>query len=95
MTGLAAFLHSPAGWVGVAFGCLLLALAFEAWELSVAPRLIPRAEIDRLVAQTLARYGDPESAAFREERHYWHRCDIFECGKWRRVRREIRRRLQA
>ena len=38
---------------------------------------------------------DPEGAAMHEQANHWYSCDPFEQGKWRRVRRAIRRRLQG
>ena len=89
-----------AWWLATAFVAawlvsFLAGVAVLAWDGLIAPRLIPRAKIRRLAAQTIARCDDPEEAARIEERHYRHRCDGFEHGKWRRVRREIQRRLAA
>lgn len=73
---------------------VILAAGAEIWAGAIRPRLVPSPEIDRLADEMLARYpDDPEQAAFREEEHYWYRCDSFEQWKWHRVRRAVRRRL--
>lgn len=60
----------------------------------ILPRLIPRAEIERLADEVMARHPDaPEEAAFVEEHAAWYRSESNEQGKWRRVRKAIRRRL--
>jgi len=66
------------------------AVLWHAYEFSIRPCLIPKEEIDRLVMQVLAK-PDPDAAAFIEEYAAWHRSDTFEQGRWRRVRRELRR----
>lgn len=59
----------------------------------VLSRLIPRAEIQRLADEIAARHPiDPEGAAFTEEHAAWFRSRAVEQGKWRRVRKELRRR---
>jgi len=68
------------------------AFLWHTYAFSIRPRLIPQAEIDRLVADMLTK-PDPEQAAFAEEHAAWCRSDTFEQGKWRRVRRELRKRL--
>jgi hypothetical protein len=87
----------PGGWllIALAFTPVFFALGLEVWEALIRPHLLPAADIDRLVAETMRRHpDDPERAAFREEAHHWRRSESFERGKWRRVRREIRRRVR-
>jgi hypothetical protein len=68
-------------------------ILFECWQLFVRPALIPRGEIDRLATTMLAEHGDAaERMAFAEEDRAWRYSDTFEQGKWRRVRRAMRRR---
>jgi hypothetical protein len=62
----------------------------------ILPRFIPRIEIDRLADSIMRRYPtNPEKAALREEHAAWYRSDGFEQGKWRRVRKAIRARLDS
>lgn len=84
------------GWllIALAVSPIVLGLGGPAWQGLIRPRLIPQGEIDQLADETMADYpDDPEGAAFREEEYHWHRSEEFEQGKWRRVRREIQRRL--
>jgi hypothetical protein len=68
-------------------------ILWELWSMFVRPALVPRAEIDRLAAAMLAQHGDAaERMAFVEEDRAWRYSDTFEQGKWRRVRRAMRRR---
>lgn len=82
-------------WTGILLwaACLSPILGVFLWhvyEFNVRPWRIPSAEIDRLVQAMLAK-DDPEYAAFIEEQAAWFRSDTFEQGKWRRVRRKLRR----
>lgn len=84
------------GWV--LFGLALSPIAFgfgcPIWQGLIRPRFIPQREIDELANEVMANHADdPEAAAFREEHHHWYRSDEFEQGRWRRVRKEIQRRL--
>ena len=85
-------------WGGVTL-CLFPiwgALLWELWEGSIRPRFITDAEVDALSTSMLARYGDrAEKIAFMEEDRAWRYSESFEQGKWRRVRRELRRRRQT
>lgn len=69
------------------------ALGFQLYRFCYLPLRIPRAEIQRL-ADEIARDhpDDPDLAAFREEETAWYRGETVEQGKWRRVRRALRRR---
>lgn len=82
--------------VGLALSPLVLGLASAMVEGSILPRFIPRAEIDRLADDIMRRYpDDPEEVAYNEEYASWHRSEMYDQGKWHRVRKEIQRRLIA
>src|ERR1041384_1972434 len=62
------------------------------WSNVLLPLRIPRAEIERLAAELIARYGDEaEEVAFGEEYHAWRHSDGLGRGRWRRVRGGIER----
>lgn len=90
-------------WIGLKWSAIMIALApivvgigWGIVEGSVLPRLISRDEIERLAEDIIGRYpADPEEAAFIEEHAAWFRSESYEQGKWRRVRKTIRRRLIA
>jgi hypothetical protein len=87
-----------ANWVTIALALAPMALGLCAGvvERFLLPLLIPRAEIERLAEDVMRRSpDDPEGAAFCEEQAAWFRSEGREQGKWRRVRREIRRRLAS
>ena len=66
------------------------ALLWVLWQGSIRPRLMPRGEIDFRAREMLARYGPrAEEAALAEEERAWRESQIFERGKWRRVRMRI------
>ena len=68
------------------------ALLWVLWQGSIRPRLIPRAEIDALAAELLARHGPrAEEVTSAEEEQAWRNSRPFERGKWRRVRKRIER----
>jgi hypothetical protein len=63
------------------------------WDLRIRPLFIPRAEINALADTLIERHGpEAERVAYGEESHAWYYCDVYEQGKWRRVRRELWRR---
>lgn len=62
-------------------------------EGAVRPYLIPRAEIEGLADEMMC-HPDPERAAYDRERTAAHRGDSFEQGKWRRVRKRVRGRVE-
>jgi hypothetical protein len=90
-------LHDIIFWIAVGGITLPVwgAILWEIWEGEVRPRLIPSAEIDRLSAEMIAKYGhEAEEQAAAEEQTASYECDSTERGKWRRVRlrlREMRR----
>ena len=68
-------------------------LLWVLWQGSIRPRLIPRAEIDALAAELLARHGPrAEEVASAEEEQAWRNSRPFEQGKWWRVRKRIEER---
>ena len=76
--------------IGAATSPIWGALLWILWQGTIRPRLIPRAEIESLAADLLARYGPrAEEAAFAEEDRAWRESQTFERGKWRRVHRRI------
>jgi hypothetical protein len=79
--------------ISLALSPIILGIGWGIVEHDVLPRLIPRAEIQRLADEIAARHPhDPEGAAFTEEHAAWFRSHAVEQGKWRRVRKELRRR---
>ncbi len=76
--------------VGVATAPIWGAFLWHAYEFRVRPLFIRHEEIEGLVAGMLER-DNPEEAAFTEEQAAWYRSDTFEQGKWRRVRKALRR----
>lgn len=86
------------GSFGLAAGILLLSppwLAFL-WHLvtfRIRPLLIPARDIRAMADALVLKHGDlAEEMAFIEEDAAWRRSDVFLQGRWRRVRRELRRR---
>jgi hypothetical protein len=76
--------------IGAATSPIWGMLLWILWQGFIRPRLIPRAEIDALAAELLARHGHrAEEAAFAEEELAWRHSRPFEQGKWRRVRKRI------
>ena len=68
-------------------------ILWELWSMFVRPALVPRAEIDRLASAMLAEHGDAaEPMAFVEEDRAWRYSESYQQGKWRRVRKALRRR---
>lgn len=77
----------------LALSPIVIGIGWGIVEHDVLPRLIRRAEIQRLADEIAARHPhDPEGAAFTEEHAAWVRSRAVEQGKWRRVRKELRRR---
>jgi hypothetical protein len=79
--------------MALALSPIILGIGWGIVEHDILPRLIPRAEIIRLADEIAVRHpDDPEGAAFMEEHAAWFRSRAVKQGKWRRVRRELRRR---
>lgn len=66
-----------------------------AWTHAIKPRLIPAAEIDRVADGIIAGYPDPEDEAFARHERAWYRSDGAGQTYWYRVRKAVRRRLEA
>jgi hypothetical protein len=64
---------------------------YAAYDHQVRPLFIPKAEIERLARELIAKYPDnPEQAAFNEEYSAWRNSNGFDQGKWKRVRQIIK-----
>lgn len=71
-------------------------VVWHAWDFRLRPLFIPRAEINAIVDEFIAKHGpDAEEKAYAEEDRAWRYSNTFEQGKWRRVRRELWRRYDA
>ncbi len=71
-------------------------LLWSVWQGSVRPRLIPRREIAAKVEEVYAQHGERAfDIVCMEEHRAWYDSDIFEQGRWARVRSEIMRRERA
>jgi hypothetical protein len=69
-------------------------IAFELFALYVAPYFIPRGAIDLIIEDLIADHGDKAlDVAIAREDWAQQDTDTFERGKWRRVRRELEKRL--
>lgn len=84
------------GRIGSVLGVCIVAIIWRIVDLQILPLTIPRAEIKRLAALMIAQHGSEaeEMAVIKEDRARW-RSHTDEQGKWRRVRRELRRRKLA
>lgn len=74
---------------------LIAAVAlFELYAYFVAPYLLPQEAIDLIIEDLILQHGDKalDTAIARED---WAQqdTDTFEQGKWRRIRRELQKRL--
>lgn len=92
------FLLTLIGWalVILAISPIVGAIGWEVWHGFIRPRLIPRAEIEAIATELVARYGDQaEEIAFINEDRAWRYSDSFEQGKWKRVRFFLNRRATS
>lgn len=81
--------------IGICTAPIWGTLLCELWEGVIRPRLMPQEEVRRLADQCLRQHGlRAEEIAFIEEDRAWRYGESFEQGKWRRVRRELRRRRE-
>ena len=75
-------------------GLVVAVALFELYAYLVAPYLLPQDVIDLIVEDLILQHGDKalDAAIVRED---WAKqdTDTFEQGKWRRVRRELEKRL--
>jgi hypothetical protein len=73
-----------------------LGLLWLLWEELILPRMVPRARIEQLAEEALARHGEVAAdVLWLQEDHARRYSHSFEAGLLRRVQREIRRRLRA
>jgi len=87
-------------WLLIAFfgGQALIFIGLVLWMIwtdAIRPRLIPSADIDRMAADIIASYPDPELEAFARHERAWYRSDGAEQTYWYRVRKAVRRRLEG
>jgi hypothetical protein len=83
------------GWTLVALALFPIwgALVWEIWEGLLLPRMIPRVQIGLLADEMTQRYRcRAREMACIHERRAWCDGDMFERGRWRRVRKEIENR---
>lgn len=77
------------------FLLLIAAVAlFELYAYFVAPYLLPQETIDLIIEDLILQYGcEALDAAIAREDWAQQDTDTFEQGKWRRIRRELEKRL--
>lgn len=69
---------------------------WHALDFRLRPLFIPKSEINAVVDELIAKYGPhAEEMAYVEEDRAWRYSDLYEQGKWRRVRRELWRRYKT
>ncbi len=72
-----------------------IAFVWVMWENSVLPALIPKSEIILQANELIDVYGDrAEEVAANREYEAWHRSELTDQGRWKRVRCEIKRQQQ-
>lgn len=82
--------------IGICTAPICGTLLWHLNDLFIRPLLIPRLEIERLAEKMMHRNPiDPEEAAFIEEDAAWYRSETYEQGKWRRVRKALRRKASV
>lgn len=80
--------------IAVAVSPIFLGIGWAVVEGFILPSRIPSKEIEAMADDVMRNHpSDREEWAFMEEHAAWHRSHSFEQGKWRRVRKLIRRRL--
>jgi hypothetical protein len=92
------FLATFARWTLIALAAspIIIGVGWGLAEDVILPRFIPRTEIDQLADSIMQQYPtNPEEAALTQEHAAWYRSEGFEQGKWRRVRKAIRARLDS
>jgi len=86
------FLRNNAFWM-IAIAPALIALVWHIYELVILPALISRKDIRELATTLILLQKDhAERYAYELELQAWKDSETAEQGKWRRVRREIKRR---
>jgi len=88
------------GWLLFAFfgGQVLIFIGLVLWMIwtdAIKPRLIPTTDIDRVAADIIANYPDPEGEAFARHERAWYDSDGAEQTYWYRVRKAVKRRLEG
>lgn len=78
---------------GQAFAFVGLML-WTIWIDAIKPRLIPAADIDRVAADIVASYPDPELEAFARHERAWYDSEGAEQTYWYRVRKAVQKRMQ-
>lgn len=81
-------------WIVIAVAVFPIwgSLLWVIWDVSIRPRLIPKAEIEAEANAMLARWGARAAEmAFIEEHAAWFRSHSFEQGRWHRIRVTIER----
>jgi hypothetical protein len=82
--------------IALAASPIIIGVGWGLVEDVILPRFIPRIEIDQLADSIMRQYPtNPEEAARTKEHAAWYRGEGFEQGKWRRVRKAIRARLDS
>lgn len=77
----------------VAFAPVGGLFSWHVWNARIRPRMIPAEDIARLADELVARHGaQAEDIAFIEQDRAWRSSEVFQQGKWHRVRRELQRR---
>ncbi|MGJ8529396.1 hypothetical protein [Maritalea sp.] len=83
--------------INLLFTFLILIAAiglFELYAYFVAPYLLPQETIDLIIEDLIEQHGDKAlDAAIAREDWAQQDTDTFEQGKWRRIRRELMKRL--
>jgi len=76
--------------IGVPFCVVFL---WSVWDFWVRPMFVPWREIEEKADDLIEQYGDDaDYHAMMEQRRAAHRCETYEEGLWRRIRRAIRAR---
>ena len=74
----------------VLFGLAVCTIAWHSWEFWIRTLFIPKSEIKAIARKLVAENGFRAAEfAFEMEERAWCDSNIFEQGKWRRVRRTI------
>lgn len=78
----------------IALSPVFLGIGWEIVEGSILPRLIPRAEIERLADEVIAQFpDDPMQTVIDNEKTAWVKAESGEQAKWRRVGKMIQNKL--
>lgn len=73
----------------------VVAIVWVVWEACLLPASLSKSEIVEQADAMIDAHGDrAESVVSNRELDAWHRSNLADQGKWRRVRREIKRRQE-